>query len=75
MPQETYSFVVRVWKEGAGTGGHTTSWRGSVDNVLTGGRSYIRDLDSISHVIRSQLSLVRREALDEEQSEVDAESA
>jgi hypothetical protein len=68
MPQETYSFVVRVWKEGVDSPGQRTKWRGSIDNVLTGERSYIRDLDCISEVIRSELGLIRQDALDEEQN-------
>ncbi len=68
MPQETFSFVVRVWKEGIDDPGHTTKWRGSIDNVLTGERSYIRDLDSISEVIRKELGLIWQDTLDVEQS-------
>jgi hypothetical protein len=72
VPQETYSFVVRVWKEEAATPEHTAKWRGSIDNVLTGERCYIRDLDNISEVIRSELGLISQTALDEEQNEAHA---
>lgn len=68
MTQETFSFVVRVWKEEAATPGHMAKWRGSIDNVLTGERCYIRDLDSISEVIRSELGIIWQDALDEDQN-------
>ena len=68
MPQETFSFVVRVWREGVDTPGNKAKWRGSIDNVLTGERSHIRDLDNISEIIRSELGLIWQDALDEGQN-------
>lgn len=68
MPQQTFSFVVRVWKEEGASGG-VAKWRGWIDNVLSGERSYIRDLDNISQVIRSELGLARPLAPEEGKSE------
>ena len=74
MPQETFSFVVRVWKEQDSHGG-AVKWRGSIDNVLSGERSYIRDLDNISRVICRELGLLWHEAPDDEKKEVGSELA
>ena len=68
MPQQTFSFVVRVWKE-EDTSGSAVKWRGWVDNVLSGERSYIRDLDNISQVIQSELGLARPLTSEDEKSE------
>ena len=68
MPQQTFSFVVRVWKE-EDASGSAVEWRGWVDNVLSGERSYIRDLDNISQVIQSELGLARPLTSEDEKSE------
>lgn len=69
MPQQTFSFVVRVWKE-EDARGSAVKWRGCIDNVLSGERSYIRDLDEISQVIRSELGLAWPLAPEDEKGEV-----
>ena len=57
MQQDTYSFVVRIWPEGADSRGNVLAWRGSVDSVADGERLYFDDLAEISAFIGRQIGL------------------
>ena len=47
MATDAYSFVVRVWREPADDERGVAVWRGSIDNVASGERSYFTDLGRI----------------------------
>lgn len=55
MPNNKHAFVVRIWREPAALPGHAEVWRGSIDDVGGGVRSYFSSLDEISELIRRKL--------------------
>jgi hypothetical protein len=61
VPNDKYSFVVRIWKEAAEVpeAPEAALWRGSIDDVGSGARSYFGNLDEISELIRRKLGAER----------------
>ena len=57
MEQDTYSFVIRIWRETADSRGNVLAWRGSVDSVSNGERLYFDDLEDVPAFIRKQIGL------------------
>jgi hypothetical protein len=57
VAQDTYSFVVRIWQETVRNDGSVVTWRGSIDDVSNGDRSYFDDLNSLAPFIRKQIGL------------------
>lgn len=55
MSGDMHSFIVRVWKEGVDRVRNATFWRCSIDNVVSGQRRYLDDLDEIGPSIREQV--------------------
>ena len=47
MQSEKHAFVVRIWKEPAQSDSSIGRWRGSIDDVDSGKRSYFSDLDDM----------------------------
>lgn len=45
LETNTHSFVIRIWREGAE--GRPGTWRGHITHVLSGKRSYLKDLGDI----------------------------
>ena len=71
MPQDTYSFVVRIWREAADSRGNVLAWRGSVDSVSNGERLYFDDLAEISIFIGRQIGLSGAETVLEQTPEIE----
>jgi hypothetical protein len=57
VAQDTYSFVVRIWQETVRNDGSVVAWRGSIDDVSNGDRSYFDDINSLVPFIRKQIGL------------------
>jgi hypothetical protein len=55
MQENTFSFVVRIWPEALDGDGNVIVWRGSIDDVVNGERSYFDDLNNVAPFIRKQI--------------------
>lgn len=75
MENDTYSFVVRIWPEAVDSEGNVTVWRGSIDDVGNGERSYFDDLDSVVPFIRQQTGWALGAALARQAAGVNREQA
>jgi hypothetical protein len=50
------AFIVRVWCESGGeVPGAVRAWRGSIEHVATGERSFFMDLDAVTAFMRPHL--------------------
>lgn len=58
MSNDTYSFVVRIWREGRDSLESAIVWRGSVDDVASGERFHFSDLGDIAGFIRRQVHFI-----------------
>ena len=54
LDERSYAFVIRVWEERREGSGTPTTWRGSIDDVQRGTRSYFDSLRELSEHIRRQ---------------------
>jgi hypothetical protein len=55
LEDHTASFIVRIWRErGEGTA-VCQEWRGSIEHVQTGQRSFFRDLGAIANFMQPHL--------------------
>jgi hypothetical protein len=52
---EAHSFVLRIWRENRADPTAPAEWRGWLDHVQSGARTYFRDLEEISKVISQHL--------------------
>jgi len=50
--QTNYSFLVRLWAESREIAGVPVIWRGSIEEVITGERSYFVNLNQIEAFIQ-----------------------
>jgi hypothetical protein len=71
MPQDTYSFVIRIWREAADSHGNVLAWRGSVDSVSNGERLHFDDLEDVPAFIRKQIGLTGPRPAQRQTSEVE----
>lgn len=55
LEDHTASFIVRIWREGGETPG-SDDWRGSIEHVASGRRSFFRDLEAIAQFMKPHLS-------------------
>lgn len=55
LEDHTASFIVRIWREGGETPG-SDDWRGSIEHVPSGRRSFFRDLEAIAQFMKPHLS-------------------
>ncbi|MEW5960306.1 MAG: hypothetical protein AB1801_21480 [Chloroflexota bacterium] len=69
MPDETFSFIVRIWPEAVDHEDRIIVWRGSIDQVGSDNRFYFNNLDQIGSFIQNQLGLAAREAPDGQEIE------
>jgi len=58
VPENDYSFIIRIWVEATDSAGQVTAWRGSIDLVGTQHRLYFQDMAQIEGFIQHQLNLV-----------------
>jgi hypothetical protein len=63
VQKDTFSFVVRIWPEALDSDGNVIVWRGSIDDVGNGERSYFDDLNSVAPFIRKQIGWTGEVAL------------
>jgi hypothetical protein len=62
LEDHTASFIVRIWRE-RGEGPVTCQeWRGSIEHVQSGGRSFFRDLSAIPNFMKPHLEQLGIEA-------------
>ena len=57
MSGDTFSFVLRIWSEAVDDCGNITVWRGSIEHVGAGERTYFCDLDAATRYILRQTGL------------------
>jgi hypothetical protein len=55
LEDHTAAFIVRVWCEGNELGSVSSEWRGSIEHVPSGRRSFFRDLSSIGQFMKPYL--------------------
>ena len=75
MQNDTYSFVVRIWQESVDSDGNVVAWRGSIDDVGDGERTYFADLERILPFIRKQIGWQFDEALSRREERIGQEQA
>ena len=51
----THSFILKVWREGAAEGSRCATWRGHITHVPSGERRYLKDVDDITLFVASYL--------------------
>lgn len=57
MPDETYSFIIRIWADSVDDAGQPANWRGYIDLVGGEKRLYFQELESVTHFINQQAHL------------------
>jgi hypothetical protein len=55
LEDHTASFIVRIWRESGETPG-SSDWRGSIEHVPSGQRSFFRDLGAIAQFMKPHLN-------------------
>ena len=55
LEDRTAVFIVRIWCETGESPGAATEWRGSVEHVQTGARTFFRHLEDLLDVLRPHL--------------------
>jgi hypothetical protein len=62
LEDHTASFIVRVWRERGDGPSFGQEWRGSIEHVQSGQRSFFRDLESIAQFMQPHLEHIGIEA-------------
>jgi hypothetical protein len=70
MPHDAYSFIVRIWRESPAGTKDQAVWRGSIDDVASGRRSYVRNLHDIGCILQEHVGLITQVALEPPEAEV-----
>jgi hypothetical protein len=52
LDERTHTYVVRIWEERRDIVGMQPTWRGSLDDVRTGGRTYFATLGELMNYLR-----------------------
>jgi hypothetical protein len=55
LEDHTASFIVRIWRERGESQAVCQEWRGSIEHVQTGQRSFFRDLGAIANFMQPHL--------------------
>lgn len=55
LEDRSASFIVRIWCESDGSGNFSGEWRGSIEHVVSGQRSFFRDLEAIGQFMKPYL--------------------
>jgi len=50
--ENSVSFIVRIWSEGTSTDSGASEWRGSIEQVESGEKSYFHDLRTFQMLMR-----------------------
>lgn len=56
---ESFSFIVRVWKDSSAASDRPADWRGSIEQVGNNQRMYVHHLESILAFIEEQTGMWR----------------
>jgi hypothetical protein len=56
LEDHTASFIVRIWREMGGGDSASQEWRGSIEHVQSGRRTFFRDLRAITEFMQSHLA-------------------
>lgn len=62
LEDHTASFIVRIWRELGSSGSVSQEWRGSIEHVQSGRRSFFRDFSALTDFIRPDLEELGIEA-------------
>lgn len=62
LEDHSASFIVRVWRERGEGQAVSQEWRGSIEHVQSGQRSFFRDLGAIARFMRPHLEQLGIEA-------------
>lgn len=62
LEDNTASFIVRIWLERGEGAAVSQEWRGSIEHVQSGRRSFFRDLSAIARFMKPQLEQIGIEA-------------
>ena len=62
LEDHTASFIVRIWRERGEGETVSQEWRGSIEHVQSGRRSFFRDLRAIANFMQPQLEQLGIEA-------------
>jgi hypothetical protein len=52
---EAHSFVLRIWRENRHDPEVPAEWRGWIDHVQSGNRTYFRELDEIGRIVTDHI--------------------
>jgi len=62
LEDHTASFIVRIWRERGEGEAASQEWRGSIEHVQSGRRSFFRDLRAIANFMQTHLEQLGIEA-------------
>lgn len=62
LEDHSASFIVRIWRERGDGQAVSQEWRGSIEHVQSGKRSFFRDLGAIARFMRPHLEQLGIEA-------------
>ena len=56
--EKSASFIIRVWREGGHKAGDTAEWRGSIEQIESGEKSYFNDLGKIPNFMKPYIEAI-----------------
>ncbi len=62
LEDHTASFIVRIWRERGEGLAASQEWRGAIEHVQTGRRTFFRDLSAIANFMKPHLEQIGIEA-------------
>jgi hypothetical protein len=62
LEDHTASFIVRIWRERGDGLAASQEWRGAIEHVQSGRRSFFRDLSAIANFMKPHLEQIGIEA-------------
>ncbi|TQV85966.1 hypothetical protein [Aliikangiella coralliicola] len=61
--EKSTSFIVRIWREGGNTAKEQVDWRGSIEQVQSGEKTYFQDLRCIQTFMKPYIEALGIESL------------
>ena len=55
LEDRTAAFIVRIWCERGDENGESAEWRGSIEHVQSGDRTFFRHLESVAEFMKPRL--------------------
>ncbi|MCW8880539.1 MAG: hypothetical protein OQK04_05420 [Kangiellaceae bacterium] len=56
--EKSASFIIRVWREGGRAAGDKAEWRGSIEQIETGEKSYFHELGKIPKFMKPYIEAI-----------------